>query len=664
MLTSLSFPSVVDVTTGAKAITFTAGATDVGLGVDSVNVIFDKSWQGAYGNTTSFSASSSKDSFADGISSDQFVINPTSGSGTYTINSVYVYDKAGNYSYYTVSDLANRGIQTSFRIIDNNSTAPIASTAYVTAPASVIEGNDLTFSPSLTIKNVSIASGSVTVTVLGSSTATITDIIGGSSTQSYSFLQLPAQDYTLTLPAITVLDDQLAEGTKTVDVQIRAPGQVFANGTDTTVVSVNLLDNDQIGTAGMDVLTGTAKKDFLSGLGGNDVLTGGAGADTLSGGEGNDVFRGTLADLAGDRITDLAIGDRINITDVFAISSLSMTRNGTALTLNGTTTIDIGDSNVRLISTATGVSIDLVAVAPFSGLNDFSGDGRSDLLWRNSSGALSTWTVGANGTTMLPSVYNAQVGTDWRVLGTADFNGDARADILWRQAGGSISLWNATSGGFQQGAYNNSSVGNDWRIAATGDTNGDGKDDLLWQHSSGAISTWTSTGNGFAQNSYYHDPAGEGWLVAGLADLNGDGRADIVWRNTDGSIATWMANARGYNDGGFFLNLPSSWHIDGLSDFNGDGRSDILWRHDNGSVSVWSASASGFDQATFNGYADPSWRIAQVGDFNGDGRADILWRNDNGALSTWQSNGRSFDQGVYNTGVPTSWSVAAHDFVL
>lgn len=50
VLTSLTFPSSVDVTTGGKTISVSAGATDVGLGVDSVFVSFNPDWQGAYGN--------------------------------------------------------------------------------------------------------------------------------------------------------------------------------------------------------------------------------------------------------------------------------------------------------------------------------------------------------------------------------------------------------------------------------------------------------------------------------------------------------------------------------------------------------------------------------------------------------------------------------------
>ena len=78
------------------------------------------------------------------------------------------------------------------------------------------------------------------------------------------------------------------------------------------------------GGAGFDSLWGGGGNDVLNGLGGGDVLNGGAGDDTLNGGEGadlliggegNDTFRFTAStQLAGDRITDFATGDRIDLS--------------------------------------------------------------------------------------------------------------------------------------------------------------------------------------------------------------------------------------------------------------------------------------------------------------------------------------------------------------
>lgn len=61
---------------------------------------------------------------------------------------------------------------------------------------------------------------------------------------------------------------------------------------------------------------GSAAEDSLSGGPGAETFVGGPGADILTGGAGADSFRGTLAELDGDRITDFGSGDGIVVADV------------------------------------------------------------------------------------------------------------------------------------------------------------------------------------------------------------------------------------------------------------------------------------------------------------------------------------------------------------
>ncbi|WP_302466833.1 calcium-binding protein [Teichococcus coralli] len=87
------------------------------------------------------------------------------------------------------------------------------------------------------------------------------------------------------------------------------------------------------GGAGNDVLNGQDGDDILLGGDGDDMLVGGAGNDTMTGGAGNDTFRfATPAEigLRGDRITDFAFGDKIDLTAFadFAFSPDGLTRAG------------------------------------------------------------------------------------------------------------------------------------------------------------------------------------------------------------------------------------------------------------------------------------------------------------------------------------------------
>lgn len=78
------------------------------------------------------------------------------------------------------------------------------------------------------------------------------------------------------------------------------------------------------GTDWADTIAGSSVGNWLNGLDGTDAIDGREGddtligdsdADVLTGGTGSDVFRGTIGDLNGDTITDLAAGERIWVID-------------------------------------------------------------------------------------------------------------------------------------------------------------------------------------------------------------------------------------------------------------------------------------------------------------------------------------------------------------
>ena len=83
--------------------------------------------------------------------------------------------------------------------------------------------------------------------------------------------------------------------------------------------------------------------------------------------------------------------------------------------------------------------------------------------------------------------------SNWTIVGTGDFNGDGKSDILWRDTSGTVAIWlmngfaNVGSGGSRNGA-------NHWSVAETGDFNGDGKSDILWRDTSGDVAIWFMNG--------------------------------------------------------------------------------------------------------------------------------------------------------------------------
>ncbi|MDQ2104127.1 Calx-beta domain-containing protein [Azospirillum isscasi] len=98
-------------------------------------------------------------------------------------------------------------------------------------------------------------------------------------------------------------------------VRVTAISATGGDGADT--LTGGAASDTLTGGAGNDRLDGLGGADFLYGGTGDDTLAGGAGEDVLSGGEGSDSFRyATVAEANGDRITDFAAGDRIDLSGI------------------------------------------------------------------------------------------------------------------------------------------------------------------------------------------------------------------------------------------------------------------------------------------------------------------------------------------------------------
>ncbi|MFL6591181.1 MAG: reprolysin-like metallopeptidase [Luteimonas sp.] len=293
-------------------------------------------------------------------------------------------------------------------------------------------------------------------------------------------------------------------------------------------------------------------------------------------------------------------------------------------------------------------------VAGIGRRGDFNGDGKADILWRNSvSGSNSIWLSGNKAN---PRAVARVPDTAWVVAGVGDFNGDHRSDILWRNTtSGSNSIW--LSGLNTTPRAVTAQVDTTWEVAGIADFNGDGQSDILWRNANtGANVIWKS---GLSTSTQAVKAiADTNWTIAGVGDFNGDHKADILWRNVvTGSNSIWHSgNVSTPQSVNSVTDL--SWVVVGVADFNGDGRADILWRNvDSGSNSIW-LSAFKSTPMSVHAAADTSYNVAGVGDFNGDHKADIFWRNaSSGADSIWLS-------GNINTTAPSgavadlSWFIA------
>lgn len=131
------------------------------------------------------------------------------------------------------------------------------------------------------------------------------------------------------------------------------------------------------------------------------------------------------------------------------------------------------------------------------GVGDFDGDGRADILWRHlGSGNNSLWIMDGLTKTASSGPTVALADLRWKIAGTADFNGDGKSDILWRNtADGRNSLW-LMSGLTRQSSTALQAVTDlNFKVAGVGDFNGDGRADIFWRHAvSGQNALWLMNG--------------------------------------------------------------------------------------------------------------------------------------------------------------------------
>ncbi len=163
-----------------------------------------------------------------------------------------------------------------------------------------------------------------------------------------------------------------------------------------------------------------------------------------------------------------------------------------------------------------------------AGIGDFNLDGKDDVLWRHALNKR-VWLYQMDGVVISNGggigehvVFTA---ANWNIEGVGDFNADGRSDILWRNSSnGRVWMYymngkNVINGDVSNG--NNSPAPGEhvaftalvWNIKAIGDYNGDGKQDIFWRNDV------TGENYMYLMNGVTLDPPG-GLSVTPINDLN------------------------------------------------------------------------------------------------------------------------------------------------
>ena len=256
-----------------------------------------------------------------------------------------------------------------------------------------------------------------------------------------------------------------------------------------------------------------------------------------------------------------------------------------------------------------------------AGIGDFDGSGFSDYFWRApfvGAGQNRIWLLEDDEVSAAGAI--PAIGPDWEFFGAGDFNGDGKDDLLWRQTNpltGQNRVWMMDGLQRTQGSAIPLFPGAEWIPAGIGDLNGDGRDDIVWRSLSRAQTRiWMMDGFGIATSAVL-PLMPSFWAVAGVADFDGDGRDDLLWRDEQtGQNRIWLMNGGSIrNRGTINLIRPESWQARGVGDLDADGKADIVWRNAfTGRNRVWLMNGLTRKQgAAIPIESDLNWRIVGVG---------------------------------------------------
>ncbi|WP_328675355.1 VCBS repeat-containing protein [Streptomyces sp. NBC_00322] len=146
----------------------------------------------------------------------------------------------------------------------------------------------------------------------------------------------------------------------------------------------------------------------------------------------------------------------------------------------------------------------------FAASDDFSGDGRPDLLVRQAATGYLFLYRGNARAGLDPAVKVGSGWKGWKIIGADDLNGDGIGDLLARDAGGEVWRYDGTgTGSFKPRTLVFSNWGAGRRdIIAVGDVTGDGVGDLLSRDTNGKLLRNRGDGRGSFGST---EQIGSGW---------------------------------------------------------------------------------------------------------------------------------------------------------
>ncbi|WP_406494134.1 VCBS repeat-containing protein [Streptomyces sp. NBC_01604] len=220
-----------------------------------------------------------------------------------------------------------------------------------------------------------------------------------------------------------------------------------------------------------------------------------------------------------------------------------------------------GTGKVNSKYTGTGWPTSVKAI-PFG---DLSGDRCNDVLVRYSSGALRLYKPGC-GAAVKPSTSYTTLSTGgWTqydvLTSPGDVSGDGRPDLIARNSStGAVYLYKGTSTAKLSARVK---LYDNWKtykkIVGVGDLNGDGVGDLIAQDKANTLYRYYGKGNGTfsARTKLFANWGGSYNVIVGIGDITDDGKADLVSRDTSGNV--WRNSGDGKGSFGARVKIATGW---------------------------------------------------------------------------------------------------------
>ncbi len=261
--------------------------------------------------------------------------------------------------------------------------------------------------------------------------------------------------------------------------------------------------------------------------------------------------------------------------------------------------------------------------------------GHTHVLWNNTNGAISLWTVSPD-TGFTHAEYGPYTG--WAAVSLSE-GPDGSTHVLWSHGSdGQISVWNVVPGGAF--AFQNFGPYAGWRGVALA-TGADGTSRVLWDHAGdGQMSLWNlDTGTGTFTHAEYGPYVG--WTPYAVAAGGGD--TQILWRKTDGTVSGWLVTPDGafqHLEFGPYTGMSVPALSAGL-----DGTGSLLASSETGLIVLLTVNFTTHTSG-FRPYSPPGvgWAASAV-TTGTDGASHVLWNHaGDGQISLWDlDNGAGSD---------------------